>query len=81
MKFGVSWVLKGFRPILVKVVLFQLIGQWRPLDDGATPSFFINSESSVLGLSNDISFVAFLLWEGGQNSKIVKSTLLPSRLF
>ena len=35
----------------------------------------------MLGLSNDISFVAFLPWEGGQNSKIVKSTSLPSRLF
>ena len=53
---GSSSVLRGIRLILVKVVLFQLIGQWRPLDD-ATPSFFINSESSVLGLSNDISFL------------------------
>ena len=36
------------------------------------PSFFINSKSSVLGLSNDISFVALLQLEGGQKSQNVK---------
>ena len=57
-------VLRGLRPNLVKVVLFQLIGQWCPLDD-ATPSFFLNAKSPISGLSNDIPFVIFFLLEGG----------------
>ena len=64
-------VKKGSKRVLVKVVLFQLSGCGHPQDD-ATPSFFINSKSSVLGLSNDISFFA---WEGGQNSKIVRGII------
>ena len=63
---GSSSVLRSVRPILVKVVLFQLSGRGHPLDD-ATPSFFLNSKSPILGLSNDISFVIFFLLEGGQN--------------
>ena len=51
---------------------------WRPLDD-ATPSFFMNSKSSMLGLSNDISLVSFCLLEGclnGQNKKYIISCLV-----
>ena len=61
---GSSSVLRSVRPILVKVVLFQLGGRGHLLED-ATPSFFLNSKSPILGLSNDISFVIFFLLEGG----------------
>ena len=47
-----------------KSPFFQLSGRGHHLDD-ATPSFFLNSKSPILGLSNDISFVIFFLLEGG----------------
>ena len=62
--YGILTALRSVRPILVKVVLFQLSGRGHPLDD-ATPSFFLNSKSPILGLSNDISFVIFFPLEGG----------------
>ena len=61
---GCISVLGGVRPILVKVVLFQLSGHGHHLDD-ATPSFFLNSKSPILGLLNDISFVIFFLLKVG----------------
>ena len=57
-------VMKGSRRVLVKVVLFQLRGHGHPQDD-ATPNFFANSERPILGLSNEVSFVLEILWEGG----------------
>ena len=50
---------KGSRRVLVKVVLFQLRGPGHPQDD-ATPNFFPNSNSPMLGLSNEVSFVSKL---------------------
>ena len=41
--------------ILLKGVLFQLSGRGNPCDD-ATHTFISDSASSILGLSNDISF-------------------------
>ena len=57
-------VMKGSRRVLVKVVLFQLRGHSQPQND-ATTNFFANSESPILGLSNEVSFVPELLWKDG----------------
>ena len=57
-------VMKGSRRVLVKVVLFQLRGHSQPKND-ATTNFFANSERPILGLSNEVSFVLEILWEGG----------------
>ena len=50
-------VMKGSRRVLVKVVLFQLRGPGLPQDD-ATPNFFPDSKSTIIGLSNEASFVS-----------------------
>ena len=57
-------VMKGFRQVLVKVVLFQLRGRGHPQDD-ATPNFFADSIRPILGLSNEVSFVPEILWKDG----------------
>ena len=59
-------VMKGSRRVLVKVVLFQLRGRGHPQDD-ATPNFFANSKSPILGLSNELSFVSRFCCEKGEN--------------
>ena len=59
----------------MKVILFQLSGRGHPQDD-ATSSFFLNSKSPILGLSNDISFMAFFLLEGGSNGSNKKPFIL-----
>ena len=46
-------VMGGSRRVLVKVVLFWLDGRGHPQDD-ATPSFFPDSKSSILGLFIDV---------------------------
>ena len=56
--------MKGSRQVLVKVVLFQLGGRGHPQDD-ATPIFFADSKSPILGLSNEVSFVPKILRKGG----------------
>ena len=56
------FVKKGSRQVLVEVVLFQLRGRGHPQDD-ATPNFFADSESPILGLSNEVSFVPDTLWK------------------
>ena len=61
---GRIFVMKGSRQVLVKVVLFQLRGHSQPQND-ATPKFFANSKSPILGLSNEVSFVPELLWKDG----------------
>ena len=53
---GTISVMGGSRRVLVKVVLFRLDGRGHPQDD-ATPNFFPDSKSSILGLSIDIPFV------------------------
>ena len=52
--------MEGSRLILVKVVLFQLRGGGHP-QGGAAPSFSTDSKSSILGLSNEVSFVSGFL--------------------
>ena len=61
----------GATPILLKVVLFRLSGHGNSNDD-ATPSFDPDSNSFILGLSNEILFVSEFLLEGGQNSQNIR---------
>ena len=58
-------------PILLKVVLFRLSGRGN-YNDYATPSFDPDSNSFILGLSNEILFVSEFLLEGGQNSQNIR---------
>ena len=46
-------VMEGSRRVLVKLLLLQLGGCGHP-QDGATPSLFPDSKSSILGLSIDV---------------------------
>ena len=52
-------------------MLFQLSGRGNSNND-ATPDFFPDSNSSILGLSNEILFVSEFLLEGGQNSQNIR---------
>ena len=63
-------VMKGSRPVLVKVVLFQLRGHGHPQNDANT-NFFADSKRPILWLSNEVSFVSEFLLDGDQNSSIV----------
>ena len=65
---GSSFLLRGSRPILMIVVLIPLGGHGYP-QNGAMPSFFLNSKSSMLGLSSDTSLVSFFPLEGGSNGQ------------
>ena len=56
--------MRGFRQALVKIVLFHLRGRGHPQGD-AMPNFFLDSKSSILGLSNEVSFVSEICWKGG----------------
>ena len=58
--------MRGSRKVLVKVLLFQLNGRDHPQDD-ATPSFFPDSKNSIVGLSNEVSFVSKIFWKGGES--------------
>ena len=58
------FVLKGSRPVLVKVVLFHSRGCGHPQDD-AMANVFLDSKGSILGLSNEVSFVSEIYWKGG----------------
>ena len=57
-------VMRGSKRVLVKAVLFQLRGPGHPQGD-ATPNFFPDSESLLLGLSNEVSFVSEIFWKCG----------------
>ena len=57
-------IIRGSRRVLVKVVLFQLRGWGHPQGD-ATPNFLPDSQSPLLGLSNEVSFVYVIFREGG----------------
>ena len=63
-------VMRGSTQVLVKVVLFQLRGPGHPQGD-ATPNFFPGSNSLLLGLSNEVSFVSGFLRTGVKNCKNV----------
>ena len=62
---GKKNVIKGSRQVLVKVVLFQLRGP----QNEAIPNFFPDSKSSILGLSNEVSFVTEYFWKDGENQE------------
>ena len=57
-------IIKGSRPVLVKVVLFQLRGHGHPPED-AKLNFFADFEHPMKGLSNEVSFVPEILWKDG----------------
>ena len=50
-------IMRDSRRVLVKVLLFQLDGPGHPQDD-ATPNFFPDSKNSIVGLSNEVSFLS-----------------------
>ena len=56
---GQFFAVKGSRWVLAKGVLFHLKGCGHPKDD-AMPNFFLDSKGSILGLSNEVSFVSEL---------------------
>ena len=51
----------------MKVVLFQLWGRGHPQDD-TKANFFPDSKSSIIGLSNEVSFVSEFFYLDGQNN-------------
>ena len=61
-----SSIMRGSRRVLAKVLLIQLDGRGHPKDD-ATPSFFPDSKNSIVGLSNEVSFVSEIFWKGGKS--------------
>ena len=67
-KTGRIFVMEGSRQVLVKVVLFQLRGRGHP-QNRAMLNFFPDSKSSILGLSNEVSFVTEYFWKDGENQE------------
>ena len=65
-----SSVLEGAMYILLKGLLLELSGHGNP-HDNATPKVIPDSNSCILGLSNEVSFVSGFFWKGGQNSQNV----------
>ena len=51
---------KCYRQVLLAEVLFQLRGRGHPQSD-ATTNFFPDSKRTILGISNEVSFVSKLL--------------------
>ena len=51
---GRIYVIKGSRPVLVKVMLFHSRGCGHPQDD-AMANFFLDSKGSISKLSNEVS--------------------------
>ena len=64
LKTGKISVMRDSKQFLVKGVLFQLKGCDHP-QDNAKASFFLNSKGSILGLSNEGSFVSEFYLECG----------------
>ena len=56
--------MRGATPVLLKVLLFLKVGV-ATLKNDAMPNFISVSNSSILGLSNGISFVSEFYLEGG----------------
>ena len=67
---GGKTVMERSRWLLVKLLLFQCNMCGQPQDD-ATPSFFPDLNSSILGLSFNVWFVLELFWKGAENIKNV----------
>ena len=65
---GRKFTMRGSRQVLVKVVLFQSRGHGHP-QDRVMPNFFPDSRSSILGLSNEVSFVSEYFWKDGENQE------------
>ena len=68
LKTGKISVMRDSRQVLVKVVLFQLKGCGHP-QNNATPSFFPDSKSSILGLSNKVSYLTEYFWKDCENQE------------
>ena len=68
--------MEGSRWILVKVVLFQLRGCGHPQGD-ATPNFFPDSKSTIIGLSNEISFAFRWYFKISENWEKEESIIRP----
>ena len=68
LKTGKISIMRDSRQVQVKVVLFQLRVRDHPQDD-TIPNFFPNSKSSILGLSNEVSFVTEYFWKDGENQE------------
>ena len=58
--------MKRSRQVLLAEVLFQLRGCGYPQND-ATPNFFPDFKRTILGLSNEVSFVSKLFCKSGKN--------------
>ena len=58
-KIGRIFAMKRSRQVLLAEMLFQLRGRGYPKND-ATPIFFPDSNRTILGLSNEASFVSKL---------------------
>ena len=71
------FVMGDSRWVLVKEVLFYSRECDHP-QDYATRNVFPNSESSLLGLSNDVSFISKFFCKSGENRAKKKSTIWPN---
>ena len=60
LKTGKISVMRDSKQVLVIVLLFQLRVRGQP-QDNAMPSFFPDSKSSILWLSNEVSFISEFL--------------------
>ena len=69
-------VMEGSRWILVKVVLFQLKGRGHPQGD-AMLNFFPDSKSTIIGLSNEASFVSRYYCKISENWEKEESIIQP----
>ena len=63
---GRIFAMKGSRWVLAEGVLFRLRGCGHA-HGHAMPNFILDSKSSVLGLSNEVSFVSKYFWKKGEN--------------
>ena len=70
MKIEKKIAMRGATPVLLKVLLFLKVVV-TTLKNAATPNFISVSNSFLLGLSNDVSFVSEFHLEGGENSQNV----------
>ena len=67
--------MKRSRQVFLAEVLFQLRGRGYPQND-ATPNFFPDSKRTILGLSNEVSFVSKLFF-----TKVVKIEKMKTPLY
>ena len=62
--------MEGVTSILLKVMLFQSSGRGNSYDN-ATPKVKLDSNTWILGLSNEVSFVSGFFLKDGQDSQNV----------